>query len=74
MRSIARKISRGDKPFAGRDDPSVASKLDTLDTSRSWEKIALADLALAITPADQRDVIAGVEHDIPTQKRPWPFD
>jgi hypothetical protein len=74
MRSIAGKISRRDEPFAGHDNPSLASELDTLDTSRPWKKIALANLALAITPADQRDVIACVKHNISAQKRSWPFD
>ena len=74
MRSIAGKISRRDEPFAGHDNPSLASELDTLDTSRPWKKIALANLALAVTPADQRDVIACVKHNIPAQKRSWPFD
>jgi hypothetical protein len=71
---VARKISRRDKACAGRDNPSVASKLDPLDASRSREKITLAHFALAIAAADKRDVIAGVEHDIAAQKRSWPLD
>ncbi len=74
MRSVAGKISRRDKSFAGHDDPSLPSELDTFDASRSREKIALADLALAITPADKRDVVTSVKHDIAAQKRSWSFN
>lgn len=74
MRSVAGKISGGDQAFAGHDNPSVASELDTLNASRAGEKIPLANFALAIAAADQRDVIASVEHDIPAQKRLWTLD
>ena len=58
--SIARRIGGGDEPTAGRDNPSVASELDTLDPPRAGEKIALTDFALAITSADQRNVVTSV--------------
>ena len=74
MRSVARKISGRDHARAGRDDPPVASKLDTLDASRSREKITLAHFALAITAADKRDVITRVENDVAAQQRSRPFD
>ena len=74
MRSIAGRISRSDKAFAGHDDPSLASELDALDASRSREKISLADLAFAIASTDKRDVIAGIEHDVSPQKGSRPFD
>ena len=71
---MAGRVSGSDQTFAGHDDPSLASELDTLDPSRSREKISLADFALAIASPDKRDVIAGIEHDISPQKRSWPLD
>src|SRR5689334_1282583 len=72
--SVARKISLRDEPLAGHHDPLIAAGLDALDAAGAGEKIALADLALAIAPADERDVVAGAEHDIAAQNRPRPVD
>ncbi len=74
IRSIAGRIGGRDQAFAGHDNPPFASKLDTLDPSRPGKKIALADLSLAIASADERDVIASIEHDISAQKGLWAFD
>src|SRR5579863_2652345 len=73
-RSIGRRISLGDEPLAGHDDPLIASGFNALDASGAGEKISLADFALAIAPADERDVVAGAEHDVAPQDRPWPAD